>query len=423
MNASPHLASRANRNWLVPLLIAALHGTGIAALNIPSDGSDGALVITQNTEIDLGRAVTNRWDANNSVNAGMGIYDPEKWAVVFKYSSVTVQGGATVTFKNHPSRAPVVWLVQGDVTINGTVNLSGQNGIAPPGLAEPGPGGFRGGTGDIGPGAGASSGFGPGGAVRNGASGQGAGGSYGSVGQYGPKTYGNPSLIPLVGGSGGGGAIDWARGGGAGGGAILLACSGTLSISGSIVSNGGKWQGDARAGGGSGGGIRLVAHTLAGAGSLTCLGGAGYGAGGVGRIRIERVTPAYSIQPTPDADVVALADNASPRIWMPESGPVVRVVSVGGQAAPPDPAAAFGTVGADLVLPQTTGTTVVVETTNVESASVVTVRVSPRANANFTETTATVSSIVSEDPLVIRWVANVPVKDGYSAIQVKVVRP
>ena len=94
-----------------------------AALNIPSDGSDGALVITANTVIDLSQAVTGNWDANNSANAGKGIYDSSKWAVVFKYSSVTIQGGATVTFKNHASRAPVVWLVQGDVTINGTVSL------------------------------------------------------------------------------------------------------------------------------------------------------------------------------------------------------------------------------------------------------------------------------------------------------------
>ena len=41
-----------------------------AALNIPSDGSDGALVITANTVIDLSQAVTGNWDANNSANAG-----------------------------------------------------------------------------------------------------------------------------------------------------------------------------------------------------------------------------------------------------------------------------------------------------------------------------------------------------------------
>ena len=51
------------------------------------------------------------------------------------------------------------------------------------------------------------------------------------------------------------------------------------------------------------------------------------------------------------------------------------------------------------------------------------VRVIPRANGNYTEITATLDSVVSTTPLVIRWTANVPVNDGYSAVQVKVVRP
>ncbi len=53
--------------------------------------------------------------------------------------------GATVTFKNHASCAPVVWLVNGNVTIVGTVSLDGQQNQPPGTLAEPGPGGFRGG--------------------------------------------------------------------------------------------------------------------------------------------------------------------------------------------------------------------------------------------------------------------------------------
>ena len=118
--------------------------TTVASINIPSDGSDGALVVSNNFVIDLSQAITGKWNDNNSANEGKGIYDPEKWAVVFKYSSVTIQGGATVTFRNHASRAPVVWLVSGDVTINGMVSLDGQQGLTSPWLAEPGPGGFRG---------------------------------------------------------------------------------------------------------------------------------------------------------------------------------------------------------------------------------------------------------------------------------------
>jgi pantoate kinase len=98
-------------------------------------------------------------------------------------------------------------------------------------------------------------------------------------------------------------------------------------------------------------------------------------------------------------------------------------VSIGGTDASADPRAEFGSIGADVVLPRVANTTVVVETTNVEEASVVTVRATPRSNGNFSQATATVTEVVSADPLVVRWTANVPVNDGYSAIQVKVVRP
>jgi hypothetical protein len=110
------------------------------AINIP--GADGPLNITSNTIIDLSQAVTGNWNDNNSANAGKGINDATQWAVVFKYSSVTIATGATLTFSNHPSRTTVAWLVSGDATISGTVNLSGSNGGAAPGFAEPGLGGF-----------------------------------------------------------------------------------------------------------------------------------------------------------------------------------------------------------------------------------------------------------------------------------------
>lgn len=377
------------------LMVATSPWTALAALNIPSDGSDGALVLTNDTVIDLSQAITGNWDANNSANAGKGVYDATKWAVVFKYSRVTIQGGATVTFKNHASRAPVAWLVNGDVAINGTVSLDGEGGSPYPArLLQPGPGGFRGGSSDYGPGAGYSDGFGPGGAHSAGWA------SYGS----GPDAYGNPSMVPLVGGSGSG------YGYGAGGGAILIASAGQLTISGKILSNGGNTYG-------SGGGIRLVAETLNGNGDVQALGQH------VGRIRIERVTNTSNLQIAPDSSVVTLPSGATPQIWLPTNGPTVRIVSIGGNSAPADPRAEFAAIGADLTLPQVTNATVVVETTNVEAASVVTVRASPRSNGNFTQATAAVTQLVSEDPLVLRWTANVPVNAGYSAIQVKVVRP
>ena len=430
------------KKLLLPSLAALALGTftALPALNVPSDDSDGALNIAVNTEIDLGLAVTGNWDDDNSANAGKGIYDPAKWAVVFKYSTITIAEGATVTFKNHPSRAPVVWLASGNVTINGTVNLDGQGPVLPPGLSEPGPGGFRGGSGNFAPGATEAAGFGPGGGKRRALDQTygyvGAAGSHGSAGWNGPATYGNPALIPLVGGSGGGGRESSANvpngnSGGAGGGAMLVACAAnlTISASGKLQSNGGSGQTLASANqhydypSGSGGGIRLVADSLSGNGVVQALGGLGYYTGGLGRIRIERVSNSSNLQVTPDTSPVPLPDGSTLQLWMPDNGPIVRIVSIGGNPPPADPRAEFGSLGADVSLPQVTTTPVVIETTNVESASVVSVRVTPRSDGDFTSTVASVTETVSADPLVLRWTANVPVKNGYAAMQVKVVRP
>jgi hypothetical protein len=414
-----HLAYALAASWLLALPLG-------AALSIPVDGSDGELHIATNTTIDLSQAVTGSWDANNSANAGKGIYDASKWAIVFKYTQVTIDAAATVTFINHPSRAPVVWLVSGNATIAGTLSLKGANAVSPPGLAEPGPGGFRGGMSYFTPGVSSSAGFGPGG---GGTAYIGSGGGYSGAGA-GPalgSLYGNPSLIPLIGGSGGGGDTeDSGKSGAGGGGAILLACAGTLTVSGTITANGGNSPAtgyNAAGGSGSGGGIRLVAATLTGNGVIQAIGGSTTSAGGLGRIRIERVVNEGNPQVTPDPSVVALADASTPVIWPPANAPTVRVLSIGGEAVPDDPRANFGTAGADTTIAQASTTNVVVETTNVEEAAQVFVRVTPRSNANFTRTQASTHDVVSTDPLVIRWTASVPVQPGYSAVQVQVVRP
>ena len=137
---------------LAAFLFAALSTPLVAAITVPSDGSDGVFNPTASVQVDLSQAVTGAW---NQAGNGHGVYDVDKWAVVFKYSSVNIPSGVVVTFKNHPSRAPVVWLVQGNATIAGTVKLDGQDyvGNDPQGLliimAEPGPGGFRGGAAGI----------------------------------------------------------------------------------------------------------------------------------------------------------------------------------------------------------------------------------------------------------------------------------
>lgn len=233
-------------------------------------------------EIDLSQALTGAWDTPiPKESQGVGIYDPQQWAVVFKYTTINIPAGVTVTFKNHPSHAPVVWLATGGVTIAGTVSVAGEDGSGsgePMSYAEPGPGGFAGGVrANSAPALQASAGFGPGGAGFFSACGTGGGGGYGLTGAGNAPggTYGNQSILSLIGGSGGNSPSSCvASGAGAGGGAILIASSGSITLaSGSEINA----DGGSGAGGGSGGAIRLRSHVVSGTGLLRARGGGGGG--------------------------------------------------------------------------------------------------------------------------------------------------
>jgi len=63
---------------------------------------------------------------------------------------------------------------------------------------------------------------------------------------------------------------------------------------------------------------------------------------------------------------------------------------------------------------------VIIETVGVEQASQVQVRLTPRSNASFSTVDAVAGTPVGN---VIQWTADIPVGNGYSAIQVKVIRP
>jgi hypothetical protein len=421
---SKHLLSGA-------FLAATLLGRAVGDIVVPgANGTDGVLNITTNTVIDLSKAVTAAWDSDNSANAGKGVYDASKWAVVFKYTSVTIQSNATVTFRNHASRAPVVWLVSGDVRIDGNVNLDGQGWVPVPLLAEPGPGGGRGGHGNYGPGLSFGSGFGIGGGSIA------RGGNYGAIPHARPA-YGNPSILQLIGGAGGGGGPVYlgSGSGGAGGGAILVAARDTIEINGKISANGGGDDSHSFCcgpylGTGSGGAIRLISNSTQGRGTVNAQAGKssqnndGSQLGGFGRIRLERVQTIDlgngTISFGPDPSVVTLAQGSEALLWPPTGAPEVRITSIGGGAVSLDPRAGFGAFGPDVALPITNKTFVTVETKNVEPQSQVIVRVTPRANANFLEANA---AIVSSTNNAIQWQAGVDVNVGYSAVQVRVVRP
>ncbi len=386
-----------------PLILAALilPAASLHALTIPSDGSDGNFHPTEDIEVDLSQAVTGVWDQNNAANIGKGVYDPEKWAIIFKYNSVTIPEGVTVTFKNHATRAPVVWLVQGNVNIAGTVNLNGQGGTTGPLAltpAEPGPGGFRGGP--VGP-----AGAGPG--LGIGASDQ---GNYQS-------SYGNPAILPLIGGSGGPAVSGGHGSGAAGGGAILIASAGNITANGQIWANAGpRSSGGVDARHGSGGAIKLIAESVSGSGTLSAHSTRN---ASTGRIRIETSSLSPVITMTPETVAVPPAD--PPILWPGEGAPTVRIVSVAGQSAPADPTAPLQSTS-DVGITHNAAVQVVVETTNFPPSGIVQVRRAPKfggtnsaawttlthADGNFTHST---------------WTANIVFPGGYTALQARATVP
>lgn len=412
------------------ILVASVETLG--QLNIPgADGSDGVLELSGSTQIDLGLAASLcdcngdgrtdepcRWDCPSPV-PGQGVYDSEKWAVVFKYTDINLSGG-TLTFLNHPKRAPVVWLVAGSATINGTVSLNGQSPNQAT-IPEPGPGGFRGGAphlSDTSPGSG---GFGPGGGHYVGGAGSyGTGGS----GNSGP-VYGNASLLPLIGGSGGSivhqswvSCSGWADPG-AGGGALVIACVNSLILNGQIRANGGNGgpQQCALAGpgrGGAGGAIRVIAETISGTGTFRARGGSG--GGGAGRIRVE----ANSIELTDTGDPPYSRGFPlnPPLLWLPDDAPRVAIVDIGGQAVPTDPGANLG-FPTDMVLSTDEPLIIQIEASSVPPDWQVEVRIVRLDGADQ----VIGATMVSGDATASLWEAEVIVPMGASAVQVNAFEP
>ena len=381
------------RKFLFCFATALLTAARALALNIPSDGSDGELSPTADIVVDLSLAPTGAWNDDNTLNKGKGIYDPNKWAVVFKYTSVNIPAGAKVTFINHKSRAPVVWLVAGNVQIDGTVSVAGNirslSAISRLAPVEAGPGGFRGGT--EGP-LGAGWGYGIGSSYDNCYH-----GAYASV-------YGNPQIIPLIGGSGGLGVIGDAGCsgiGGSGGGAILIAAGGNVSVSGIIDANGG--------GTGSGGAVRIIASLASGAGQIQALPD--------GRIRIETPALAPTLRTSPETIAVAPPNN--PIIWPADDAPTVRVLTVDGQATPDDPTALV--VSTSDVAVQNNGTVqVILETKNFPIQGVVQVR-SVRKYGGYTWVTA--AYVPGGDFAHSTWIANITFAPGFTTLQARATVP
>lgn len=212
------------------------------------------------------------------------------------YTTVTVAAGRTLRFNRNALNTPVYLLAQGDVVVNGIIDVSGaQAPGSPPIGGAGGPGGFDGGKPGFGDSFPPGDGYGPG-AGGAGTPGGGAtsagGGGYGTPGagassDFKGVSYGSPLLIPLMGGSGGGGDTGTPGAGGGGGGGAILIASNTrivLATGGRVDAFGGNWRATSH-NAGSGGAVRLLAPRVEGTGSVRVEGG-GSG-GGNGRIRVD----------------------------------------------------------------------------------------------------------------------------------------
>jgi hypothetical protein len=344
---------------------------------------------------------------------------------VFNYTTVNIPAGVTVRFARNATNTPVTILATGDVTIAGTIDISGALGGSPSGGTvlgtdggAGGPGGFDGGTGSngiisttggtgLGPGGGAGGVLGSTYANAAGAGFLVAGGD-GLNGVHGGSAYGSPNQQPLIGGSGGGGGGspfgNSGAGGGGGAGGLLIGASGTITVSGSILARGGDGggAGPSNGGSGSGGGVRLVATTMAGSGTINVSGGSpigGTGAGSAGRVRIEsyHTTAAFTFGSVPTA-AISVAMTPSPAL---ANVPTLAITSVGGVTAPAAAGASFATPDVTLPPGTTNPVTVVVAATNIPTGTVVNVTVvgfagaTTSATATLTGTSASSSASVA----------------------------
>jgi len=258
---------------------------------------------------------------------------------ILNYTTITIPKDATVRFIKNANNTPVYLLTTGDVSVVGIIQLDGDSGDDRKG-GESGPGGYNGGNPghtkvSSPPGAGYGPGAGQGGANNSELSGAGAA-SYATKGGLSSSTnkgaiYGSALLVPLVGGSGGGGfeGTPIGSGGGGGGGAILIASNSRIDVSGTITAKAGGSGGNAY-NGGSGGAIRLVAPVVRGNGSLSVLGNGG---GGDGRIRIDtldRTGIAFSQVWAP----VGVTSIGSMMMVFPTPLPQLAIIEVAGTAIP-----------------------------------------------------------------------------------------
>lgn len=368
-----------NRYFLAPALalLASLPTFADPTFDSGSNGSDGALDLTG--------------------QSGVVVFDPSSLGLdpdgdnVFHFTTITIPAGVMLRLRGLKLQfAPVYWLAQGAVQIDGAVDLSGEGGhdrtLGNRRPSMPGPGGFPGGVGKTADSP-AQPGLGPGGGAVS------ISGSHGTAGSSCfsvlPEPYGNLFLIPLTGGSGGGGQNTTVpgAGGGAGGGALLIASSESIRVDGALRANGGdNGEGGGHcAGTGAGGGLRLLAPIINGSGAISAdkgrLFGGGNTGGGLGRVRIETNQNDFTGSIIGVLRIATLSPNA---IILPDSLaiPSIRVTQIAGIDVPAAPSGSF--IVPDVTIDAGTPVNLTIEAHNVPTDADLTIALYPETGPDVT---------------------------------------
>ena len=298
---------------------------------------------------------------------------------VWNYTDINIPEGVTVEFIPNENNTPVTWLASGDVTIEGSISVDGHSAVigipAAAGSRAPGgPGGGAGGIGGTRPEVFgttlATPGFGAGGGTP-GFAGNGGEGLYEGV-------YGNPFILPLLGGSGGGGggAVNNVNGGngGGGGGALLIASSRDISLEGELSANGGYRSAGNRLGGnGSGGAIKLVADRILGSGTISVSNGANSTASNRGGyVRLESFLRPFDISGTMTAATAGISKTAPVEGVTLGPPPILSVTSVDGENVAATPSGSFS--NPDVIFSEAGDVTVTVSATAIPDGTPVTLK-------------------------------------------------
>ncbi len=343
---------------VVCLLLSVISSFAQCSFSSGSTGADGAFNPT-NSMPSTGWSISNNVvTVTNSANG------------IFNFTSIYIETNWVVKFTRNTLNTPVYLLAQSNVTINGTIDITGsRSSTTSADGGAGGPGGYDGGKGVT---SFASSGFGPGGEWKAHAGHAFPGGQY--YGGPGPA-YGVIDVLPLIGGSGGGGdsSSGTASGGGGGGGTLLIASSLTLACNGTIDASGATGFGR-----GSGGSVRLMANTVTGEGIIKALGADN--ASSVGFVRLEAcVNSRVSLTDPP-------ATFGPPGVVFLVTNPVIQVTSIAATSVTWPPAGSL-TVP-DVYLPGgfTNPAVISVVASNVPVSTTFKVIVTPAFGTNLTAT-------------------------------------